>query len=77
MQIVRGAPNCAKKCETRLVVRIYAGNGLKCEYVWETAKSAIPHPPHLNVASVCDYGIFPISADLKLPSFAILVGQFR
>ena len=42
--------NCAgssKLCEKRLVVRIYGGNGLKCEYVRETAKSAIPHPPHL------------------------------
>ena len=27
------------------------GNGLMCEYVRETAKSAILHPPHLNVAS--------------------------
>ena len=51
IKIVRGAPNCAKKCDKRLVVQISAGNGLKCEYVWETAKSAIPHPLHLNIAS--------------------------
>ena len=45
------APHCAKKCEKRLIVQICAGNGLKCEYVRETAKSAIMHPLHLNVAS--------------------------
>ena len=28
-----------------------AGNGLKCENVRETAKSAIPHPPHFIFAS--------------------------
>ena len=37
-------------------MRICAGNCLKCGYVREMAKSAILHPPHLNVASVlCDY----------------------
>ena len=40
---MREAPNCATKCEKRLVVRICAGNGLKCEYVQETAKSAFSH----------------------------------
>ena len=49
---MREAPNCEKKCERRLVVRTCAENGLKCEYVRETAKSATPHPPHLIVASV-------------------------
>ena len=50
--------NCAEssklceKCEKRLVVLICAGNGLKCEYVRQTAKSAIPHPPHLIVAAL-------------------------
>ena len=48
---MREAPNCAKECENRLVVRIYAGNSLKCEYVRETAKSAILHTPHLSGAS--------------------------
>ena len=48
---MRDASNSAKKCEKRLVVMIFAGNGLKCEYVRETAKSAISHPPHLIVAS--------------------------
>ena len=48
------AQNCAKKCKKRLVVWICAANGLKCEYVRETTKSAILHPPHLHlfVASV-------------------------
>ena len=32
-------------------LRICARNGLKCEYVRETAESAIQHPPHLIVAS--------------------------
>ena len=50
-KIVRDASNSAKKSEKRLVVMIFAGNGLKCEYVRETAKSAISHPPHLIVAS--------------------------
>ena len=53
---MREAPNCAKKCEKRLVVRICAGNSLMCEYVRETAKSAIPHPPHFIFASVWDNG---------------------
>ena len=48
---MREAPNCAEKCEKRLIVRICAGNGLKCENVRETAKSAIPHPPHFIFAS--------------------------
>ena len=48
---MREAPNCAQIMRKRLVVRICAGNRLKCEYVRETAKSAIPHPPHLIVAS--------------------------
>ena len=48
---MRVAPNCAKKCEKRLVVRICAENGLDCDYVRETAKSAIPHTPHLNITS--------------------------
>ena len=53
---MREAPNCAKKCGKGLVVWICAGNGLKCEYVRETAKSAIAHPPHLNVAlSISDF----------------------
>ena len=55
-EIVREAPNCAKKCEKRLVERICAGNGLKCEYVRETAKSAIPHPPHFIFASAAKPG---------------------
>ena len=32
-------------------MRICAGNGLKFDYLRETAKSAIPHPPHIIVAS--------------------------
>ena len=36
-------------CEKRLVVRICAGNCLKCEYVRETAKSAIPHRRTLSL----------------------------
>ena len=50
-EIVREAPNCEKKFEIRLVVRICEGNGLKCDYVRETAKSAITHPQHLIVAT--------------------------
>ena len=50
---MREAPNCAEKREKRLIVRICAGNGLKCENVRETAKSAIPHPPHFIFASEC------------------------
>ena len=40
------APNCAKNdwlCGKRLKVRICAGGA--------ASNSAIPHPPHLNVAS--------------------------
>ena len=37
IKIVRGAPNCAKKCDKRPVVQMSAGNGLKFEYVQETA----------------------------------------
>ena len=48
---MREAPNCAEKCEKRLIVQICAGNGLKCENVRETAKSAISHPPHFIFAS--------------------------
>ena len=48
---MREAPNCAEKCKKRLVVRICAGNDLKSENVRETAKSAIPHPPHFIFAS--------------------------
>ena len=40
---MREAPNCAEKCEKRLIVRICAGNGLKCDNLRKTAKSAIPH----------------------------------
>ena len=29
---MREAPNCAKKCEERLVVRICAGDGKKCDF---------------------------------------------
>ena len=32
-------------------MQICAVNGLNCEYVQETARIAIPHPPHLIVAS--------------------------
>ena len=42
---------CKKSAKKRLVVRICGGNGLKCEYVRETTKSAIPDPLHLIVAS--------------------------
>ena len=51
---MREAPNCAEKCEKRLIVRIYAGNGLKCENVRETAKSAMLHPRHFIFASVAN-----------------------
>ena len=34
-----------------LLVRICAENDSKCEYVQNTGKSAIPHPPHLNCTS--------------------------
>ena len=52
---MREAPNCAEKCEKRLIVQICAGiNGLKCENVRETAKSEIPHPPHFIFASVAE-----------------------
>ena len=50
---MREAPNNTKKCEKRLVVRKCTGNGLKCEYVRETAKGAIPHLPHLIVGERC------------------------
>ena len=48
---MREALNCAEKCEKRLIVWICAGNGLKCENMQETAKSAIPHPPHFIFVS--------------------------
>ena len=51
MQNYAGGSKLCGKVQKRLVVRICVGNGLKCEYVREMAKSAIPHPPHLNVAS--------------------------
>ena len=58
LEIVQNCSGSSKLCEKvrkRLGVRISAGNDLECEYdyVQEKAKSAIPHPPHLIVASVC------------------------
>ena len=56
LEIVQNCSGSSKLCEKvrkRLGVRISAGNDLKCEYVQEKAKSAIPHPPLLIVASVC------------------------
>ena len=58
---MREASHCAKKCEKRLVVRMCARNGLKCGYVRETAKSAIP--PHLIVASVCKCSILSLEKE--------------
>ena len=60
---MREASHCAKKCEKRLVVRMCARNDLKCEYVRETAKSAIPHPPHSIVASVCKCSILSLEKE--------------
>ena len=48
---MRKTTGCADMC----------GKRLKCEYVRETAKSAILHPPHLIVASetnILDIGRF-------------------
>ena len=50
VQNCAGSSKLCEKCEKRLVVRICAGNSLKCKYVREAAKSAISHPPHLIVA---------------------------
>ena len=36
-------------------MRLYAGNGLKCENVRETAKCAIPHPPYVIFGSVTEH----------------------
>ena len=46
---MREAPNCAKKVRKTTGCADMCENGLKCENVRETAKSAIP--PHLNFAS--------------------------
>ena len=46
-----GSSKLCKKMQKRLVVLIYTVKGLKCEYVQETAKSAIPHPLHFIFAS--------------------------
>ena len=68
-------------------MRICAGNGLKCENVRETAKSAIPHPPHFIFASDAkDYFVISTShlrqarhnkSDENINNFTKLFDMFK
>ena len=50
-EIVKKCAGNSKLCEKVRKTTVSAGNGLKCEYMRETAKSVILHPPHLYVVS--------------------------